>query len=377
MHNPFTISGLAVDDAFCDRDKELNELVSHAVNKANVVLFSPRRYGKTSLVKKVQSVLAGKNVVTLYVDFYGVDSVGTIVENIVSCFYRYCHLHDKAKWFLSSLRPSMKVDPTDGSTSFSIEPSEKRRGVDLLRNVLDEFGKVADSRKEGFHVVFDEFQEITEIPEARQVEGVMRSSIQAHNNVSYFFVGSRRRLLLAMFNEKKRAFFQSAINYPMAPLPEGETVAFIVDRFRAGGKKCPVEIARDIYKAVAGYPVYVQRISYATFEAAAGVKISSSDYNLGFMNAMDQQKEYYELLLAPLSIQQKKLLRAIAAEPTANLFTTRYMFDHDLGSYGGVQGSLKKLLGLDYIEKANDGYYRAVDPVFALWLAHRGSHGKY
>jgi uncharacterized protein len=368
MHNPFTISGLAVDESFCDRETELRELISHAHNKANVVLFSPRRYGKTSLVKKVQSALAEKNAVTLYIDFYGVDSVGTIIESIVSCFYKYCHFHEKTKWFLASLRPNIEMDPKDGSFSFSIEPAKKKGGIDLLRKVLEDFGKVAASHKKGFHVVFDEFQEITEIPEAKQVEGLMRSCMQTHSNISYFFVGSRRKLLLAMFNEKKRPFFQSAINYPLKPLPEEEAVDFIIDRFKAAGKKCPLDIAKDIYKAVGGYPVYIQRIPYNVFEISENVKITSGDYAQGFLKAIDQQKEYYESLLAPLSIQQKKLLRAISLEPTAALFTSEYMYNHDLGSYGGVQGALKNLLGLDYIEKDPDGQYHAVDPVFALWL---------
>ena len=371
MANPFTFSELAVDQAFCDREKELKELSSHAVNKANVVLYSPRRYGKTSLAKKVQADLAKKGVVTLYVDFFGVDSAGGIVEKVVSCFYTYCHLHKKTKWFFSSFRPVVTIDPRDGSPSFSIEPSEKRRGAELLREILEEFGNVTKAHKEGFHVVFDEFQELTEIPEARQIEGVMRSSIQTHSNVSYFFVGSRRRILLAMFNERKRPFFQSAVNYALGPLPEKQAVAFIIERFKAGGKKCAPDIAREIYRSVGGYPFYIQRIPYSIYEVSPGKTIGPDDYHRGFAKAMDEQKAYYESLLVPLSIQQKRLFTAISNEPTANPFSVRYMYNHNLGSYGGVQGAFKKLLDLDYVEKANDGRYFVVDPVFAKWHAQR------
>jgi uncharacterized protein len=272
------------------------------------------------------------------------------------------------------LRPTMKIDPKDGDVSFSIEAAEKRKGLDLLREILDEFGKVAESHKEGFHVVFDEFQELTELPESKQVEGVMRSCIQTHKNVSYFFVGSRRRLLLAMFNEKKRPFFQSAINYPLGPLPEKEAVSFIVERFKAAGKDCPAGIAKEIYNAVGGYPAYIQRIPYSVYEMAKGKKITSDDYVKGVHRAIEEQKMYYESMLAPLSIQQKKLFSAISDEPTATLFSVSYMFNHDLGSFGGVQGAFKKLLNLDYIEKRNDDRYYVVDPVFALWLAIKKSH---
>lgn len=367
MSNPFSFSELAVNEAFCNRDTELKQLTSHALNRANVVLYSPRRYGKTSLAKRVQADLAKKGVITLYMDFFGIDSVGDIVEQLVSCFYKYCHTHKKTKWFFGGLRPVMKVDPQDGGISFSIEPSEKRRGVDLLREVLEEFGKVSLTHKEGFHVVFDEFQELTEIPEARQIEGVMRSFIQTHSNVSYFFVGSRRRILLAIFNERKRPFFQSAINYALGPLPEEEAVGFIIDRFKSAGKKCPSEIAQDIYRSVSGYPFYIQRIPYSIYEVSTCNVIRPDDYARGFSKAMDEQKAYFESLLVPLSIQQKRLFTAISTEPTANPFSVNYMFNNNLGSYGGMQGAFKKLLNLDYIEKRDDGRYYVVDPVFAKW----------
>lgn len=367
MRNPFTFGELVADEAFCNREKELLELTSHALNKANVVLYSPRRYGKTSLARRVQANLAKRGVVTLYMDFFGVDSVGTIVEQIVSCFYKYCHIHKKTKWFLSSLRPTMRIDPQDGSASFFVEPSEKRRGVELLREVIDDFGTVASTHNEGFHIVFDEFQELTEIPEARQVEGVMRSSMQTHGNVSYFFVGSRRRILLAMFNEKKRPFFQSAINYALGPLPEEEAVGFMVERFAAAGKQCPPDIARRLYASIGGYPFYVQRIAYSMYEVSRENVIGPDDYRRGFARAMEEQKAYFESLLVPLSIQQKRLLSALSREPTANPFSVAYMFNHNLGSYGGVQGAFKKLLNLDYVEKGADGRYYVVDPVFARW----------
>jgi AAA+ ATPase superfamily predicted ATPase len=372
MKNPFTFSELATGEGFCNRETELEELSSHALNKANVVLYSPRRYGKTSLVKRVQADLAKKGVITLYMDFFGVDSVGDIVEQIVSSFYKYCHLHKKTKWFFSGLRPVMTIDPREGSPSFTIEPSDKRRGIDLLRETIEEFGKVTRAHKEGFHVVFDEFQELTEIPEARQIEGVMRSSVQTHSNVSYFFVGSRRRILLAMFNERKRPFFQSAVNYALGPLPEEQAAHFIVERFKAGGKKCPPDIARAIVTSVGGYPFYIQRIPYSMYEVSESNVVSPDDYRRGLARALEEQKAYYESLLMPLSIQQKRLLTAIASEPTANPFSVKYMFNHNLGSYGGIQGALKKLLNLDYVEKRADGRYFVVDPVFAKWQGQWG-----
>ncbi|MGQ9570783.1 MAG: hypothetical protein ACUVUQ_08085 [Thermodesulfovibrionales bacterium] len=98
--------------------------------------------------------------------------------------------------------------------------------------------------KKGFHVVIDEFQEVAELRESLQIEGIMRFHIQTHRNASYFFVGSRRRILSEIFNERKRPFYRSAINYPLCPLPLDESTNFIVEQFKRGGKTCPEEIAK-------------------------------------------------------------------------------------------------------------------------------------
>jgi uncharacterized protein len=66
MANPFYLQEIAVEAALCDRETELEELQSYAEAKANVLIFSPWRYGKTSLVKRVQSRLAEKGAVVVH-----------------------------------------------------------------------------------------------------------------------------------------------------------------------------------------------------------------------------------------------------------------------------------------------------------------------
>jgi uncharacterized protein len=106
MGNPFTLSELAVEEAFCDREKELKELSSHALNKANVVLYSPRRYGKTSLVKRVLENVAKEGVITLYMDFFGVDSVGGLSNRLCLAFISTAISIRKRNGFSPACAPS-------------------------------------------------------------------------------------------------------------------------------------------------------------------------------------------------------------------------------------------------------------------------------
>lgn len=376
MKNPFYLRALPIDAPFCDRTRELDELVSHSRNKANVVLVSPRRYGKTSLVRRVQERLQKEGVVTLYLDFMGVDSVEDLAGRVASRFYAYSYVEEtlfkKAIRFITSWRPVVRPDPEYG-VSISVERISQRKGLDLLSDTLESFGKFILESKRGIHIVFDEFQEIVDLPQSIQIEGILRSHIQTHSNASYFFVGSRRRILNDMFNMRKRPFYRSSINYPLAPLPLEEGTHFIIEQFRQGGKSCPETIAQKIYEKTEGYPYYIQRMPYAIFEASRK-KITEDDYNRGFQKMLEEEAVIFEAMVQGLSIQQIRLISALAQEPTGKPYSVNYMASYGLGSIGGVQGAMKRLLELDYIEKRNNTL-RIVDPVFGIWLSRLKASG--
>ncbi|HAM50105.1 MAG TPA: ATP-binding protein [Nitrospiraceae bacterium] len=371
MQNPFHFRELPVEAPFCNRQVEIKELLSHASNAANVVLFSPRRYGKTSLVKKVQQQLSKKKLAAIYMDFFGIDSVDDMSARLASRVFSFCHgnepLFKKAIGFLSVWRPVLRPDPEYG-ISLTVEPTARKKGVELLEDTLSGLGRFIKDYRRGCHIVFDEFQEIVELRESLQVEGIMRSHIQTHANASYFFVGSRRRILNDIFNEKKRPFYRSAINYPLPPLPSEEAAEFILEQFRRSGKVCPQAIATRIVEAVRGYPYYIQRIPYSVFEIS-GKRITEEDYTKGFRKALEGERPVYEALLQSLSLQQIKIISALADQVTESPYSAEYMARHGLGSVGGLQGALKKLMELDYIEQ-DRGVFQVVDPVFGIWLRH-------
>ncbi len=371
MQNPFYFRVLPTTAPFCNREDELNQLVSHALNRANVVIFSPRRYGKTSLVMRVQEQLKEKGVATVYVDFFGVDSMEDMAARMASHLYSYCHkdesLFKKAISFLLSWRPVLRPDSEYG-ISITVEPADQKKGIDLLNSTIDGFGKFIQGYKKGVHIVFDEFQEIADLRESLQIEGALRSHIQTHSGASYFFVGSRRRLLHEIFNSKKRPFYRSSINFPLGPLPFQEAIHFIVEQFRRGRKSCPEEIAKKVLERIGGYPYYVQRVPYSIFEVCGDV-VTEEDYFKGFKRVIEEESVVFEAMVQGLSLVQIKVISALSQEPTEKPYSVNYMARHGLGSVGGVQGAVKRLLEMDYIEK-RDKLFLVVDPVFGIWLRH-------
>lgn len=370
LRNPFIISVIPPGAPFCNRTHELQQLVSYAAAGTNVVIFSPRRFGKTSLVKRVQSILTAKGMLTLYVDFFGIISIDDVAGKIAKSVYTFIGRNEplmkKAIRILSTFRPVFK--PTEeGSFTVSIEStSPNLHGIDLLDKTISDLGVFIDRiGPEKIHIAFDEFQEITELRDKR-LEGTFRSHIQFHQS-SYFFIGSRRHILLGMFSEKKRPFYQSAQLYEIKRLPHEELVEYLMDQFKIAGKKCPAKNAEKISALSWQYPYYAQKLALNVYEVSGKV-VYGKDVTRALEIMIDNETYFYQATLQALAPRQIALLRALAVESIKIILSNRYINRHDLGSIGGVQAALKKLSQMDLIEKDIQGCYQVVDPIFRIWL---------
>ena len=370
MSNPFYLQELPVDAPFCNRGEELKELQSYAEAKANIVLFSPRRYGKTSLVRRVQKRLSNKGAITIFVDFFGIASVDDVAARLAKAVFMVTHqkepLWKTALRTIKSFRPVLKPDAESGM-SFSVEPSSaEKSGLGLLEETMSSLGEFISAADALVHVALDEFQEIEVLKEARQIEGTMRTNMQ-QSQASYFFIGSRRRILLGIFNERQRPFFQSAINYPLKSLPPEDLAQFIAEQFRENKKKCSERLAGSLASLAEYHPYYAQKLSFFVYELSNVV--TEETINRGTEKLLMSEKPVFEAVIQGLSPHQRLLLQALARDPTQKLLANTYIRKHRLGSVGGIQHSTRKLEGLDLIERNEEsGYWRLVDPIFAIWM---------
>lgn len=371
MRNPFTLKAIPPGAPFCNRDEERSDLYRHALNQANVVVFSPRRYGKTSLVKKVQWDLQQKGFLTFYADFFMVSTVKDIAERLAKSVYSVLHqkqsLLKKGMRYLKTFktfRPVLKPSAENGLT-LTVEPSSYAgSGMDLLDNVLEELGLFIRKESSKVHIVLDEFQEIMELKRT-PVEGLLRKHTQEHA-CSYFFVGSRRRLLLDIFNQRKRPFYQSALMYPIEPLPHDQLSSFLIEQFNRAGKKCSLEMAGRISERIFQYPYYAQLLAYNVFEVSGRV-VEDKDIEAGLERLIASERYGYEAIVQGLTAPQIALLRALASSPDSKILSNDFLRRYNL-TVGGIQNAQKKLVQLDLIEK-NQDVWRVVDPVFASWLS--------
>jgi len=374
MRNPFTLQ-LATNEDFCNRTKEISDLLNYAKNGQNVVLLSPRRMGKSSLTLRVLKELKQEGYLTVYIDLLPVSSekefITKLATNIAKEIGRDVSdktMRQRFEGLFKKLTPVLEIKPDGTSLSIKFDPDAKVNV--LLEDLLNGVSIFLKKRKIKACFVFDEFQEITELPESKNIEGTLRSYIQSEKEISFFFVGSRRRILQDMFTNAKRPFYKSAFIYELKRISEEDFVSYIMKKFNESGKECNKAAASKIYNIAEGFPYYVQKLSLIAWditEKECDIDTVSEAYKI----LLKDETYGYENILSGLTLIQRSVLRAISLEPTSSVFTTEYLKKYSI-SLGGLQKALKALLSKDIVEKDEEGIYKVVDPVFRSWFIETG-----
>lgn len=373
MTNPFYIKELPIGGPFCNRVTEMKELEEFARSRNNVIIHSPRRFGKTSLVKRVQHNLAADGAVTIFADFFGVGSVEDVAARMAEAVFRVTRetepLWKKALRAISSFRPVLKPS-SDSDIEITVEMSGGAVGIPLLKNTMEELGQFIKDNDTMVHIALDEFQEIVTLHDSLKIEATMRTEIQ-RQEASYFFVGSQRRILNAMFSEEQRPFFRSAFDYRLKPIPEVEFAEFLQKQFKDNGIECDFTWCLFLVKQTGSFPYYTQKLAYFTYENSriAGT-VSGPEITEATHDMLSNENAAFEASLQGIPSQQRLFLRALAKEPTKQPFSKTFARKHNLGSLSALQNALKQLQFIDLIEQDEEEYWKIVDPVFRLWLLY-------
>lgn len=372
MSNPFKFGSAVTGEQYYDRTLDGEKLYSTiAGGSSNIVLYAPRRYGKTSLVKKVIEKWAADGFTCLYFDMMKIDSVESFCEKYASAVYAAESAAEKIMRLigsgLSSLRPKFTVDD-NGKPTVELDFTARRFSVNDLEEVLDLPEKVAGGKR-AFVVIFDEFQEIATWAGKIPMEGVFRGCIQHHNSVRYVFLGSKTHMLQRMFSDHARPFYNSARILQLDKPPIEESRRFVSERFASVDIVIGKEALDKVLELSQNIPYYVQALSSEVYEnvmAKSGKKISLEDVDDAADSLVDMKREQYEIILEDLSGAQRRLLSALAASPT-DCFEEEYRRKFGLGQSSTVHGALLKLVAKGYVERLKAVYFVG-DPFFARYL---------
>ena len=370
--NPFRYGRAVSGDQYYDRLAVGESLYrTIAGGAANVVLYAPRRYGKTSLVKNVIDKWSEDGFTCLYFDMMKMDSVERFCEKYAAAVYAAEKGVDRVvRTFgelLSRLRPKFTVGE-DGSPSIELDVASRKFTPSDLEDILNLPEKVAKGKRT-FVVVFDEFQEIAGLSQSLPMEGVFHGCIQHHESVRYVFLGSKTHLLKRMFSEHSRPFYNSARIMHLEKPPEDESRKFVTDRFSSAGVRIGAEEVDKVLSLSQNIPYFIQALSSEVFEsviARGGRSVRPDDILAAADSLTEMKREQYETVVGELSSAQRSLLSALAASPT-NRFDEAYRRKYGIGPSSTVHGALEKLVDKGHVEKTAHGYFVG-DPFFARYL---------
>jgi AAA+ ATPase superfamily predicted ATPase len=372
--NPFSYGTVVRGDFFYDHKEEGDRIVSTLSNGNNMVLFAPRRYGKTSLVFWVIDQLEALGFTCVYFDFLPVYSIETFVSLYINAIEKKQNNLQRLVQVITnavkSIRPKLTFDSV-GNPEFSVDFTESQVSIQTLSDVLDLPEKLGQSGKKTI-VIFDEFQEITKLNKYG-FESLLRSKIQQQQQVNYMFLGSRTHLLSDMFNNKNRAFYNSASHMQLGMLPHTDTIAYLKTKFSLSGIKIELTEALYLIEQAGDIPYYIQLLAAEIWQylITAQTMVTSEIIDTCARQIITLKQDYYHELFDRQSVMQKKLLIALIHSGD-NIFSAQYTKQYRLSAASTTQKSVLVLMDSGIIDKTDNSYFIS-DPFFKRFLQNYAS----
>ena len=368
MQNPFAYSNYVTGESFCNRTKEISELLKHIKASQNVLLYSHRRHGKSSLIQEVFNKITTEkmNIDTMHVELYG-----TISEKdfITRTFHALNQLESNLDKLLKSvtravksIRLNLSIDSTTGNTTVS--PSfEGANAKVLLEELMNLLYKYSQKRK--LVIAFDEFQEVARYTE-ETFEKRLRSFIQKHATICYIFSGSQQHLITEMFNSSSRAFYKMAESFPLGRIATKDYIPWVKNLFRKKNVHLPDKLIEEIISRFENHPMYIQNFLFHLWEESIKKDISLETINKIESSIIAKKDLEYTTIWETLTINQKKTLKLILLHDGINLYNADSLQSVNLKTGSLVTKALSTLKTKEIIAK--NGNYQIQDVVFKKWL---------
>ena len=375
--NPFTFGDLALDDAFTDRQRELRELVADMRNGQNVLVYAPRRYGKSSLVlRAAQDAKRGRALVA-YCDLMKTPTKERLAAALARTIYADVaspveHALERAGDLFRGLRirPSIEVDPADATLRFAFQPGRRHGDIDeTIERLLELPGELAAERKRRVVIVFDEFQEILALD--RRFPNLLRAVFQAQPDVSHVYLGSKRHLLERIFDDRNEPFWRSARQLEIGPIQPAQFARFLRARFDASGKAIAAAAVTRLLDVTGGHPYATQELAYFTWEQTRpGAEAGVGEVEEALVQVLRSEHNHFVQLWDEAPRPQRLVMLALADEPERSVYSAAYRERHDLPPTPTLQTALAGLTRKEIVGRDDAGAYRLVEPFLAEWLRY-------
>jgi len=374
LTNPFRFGALALDDAFTDREREIDELTADMRNGQDVVLFAPRRYGKSSLIWRVAQRLVAEDVLVAQVDLMRAPTKEKLAEQLARTIHeeiasRLFRARERVRVFAGlRIKPTVTVDPDDGSLSFGFDARADRQDIDAtLEGLLALPGRLAGERDRRVALVLDEFQEVVDIDPG--LPKLMRSVFQEQPEVAHVYLGSRRHMMERIFNDENEPFWRSAKQMELGAIPAALFERYAVGQFSSTGKTLDADACARLLGLTGGHPYATQEALYFLWEQTpAGETAEGARLQLALEALLRSEHAHFGLLWSRAAGAQRVVLQALAAEQPGRPLGGDYQRRHALPVTPTVQTALGALSAVELIRRVGRGEYVIAEPFLAEWI---------
>lgn len=369
--NPFHFGSPVSDRYFCDRGREVGDLVSFMRGGVHVFVVGPRRYGKTSVVKQAMERFVGDGGRAGYAELIrcttelevATEILGAVLNGVLA-------RRRRVRGWLEEVLRHLRVSPTvsvasDGNVSLSFEP---HLGTRTWQQVLDDsLAIVRDASREGpVALALDEVQQVASIG-PRGMGGTLKHMADHLPGVSLVLSGSHQSVMDTLTKGRSAPLYGMGERMAIDPIPQEEMVAYLRRRARAGDKVLDRATAGAMYERASAVPNFVQQIAFAAYEHAPGDRMDGASVDAGFAAIVARQSSDFAERFEVLADSQKRVLLALAAEPAQRVFTKAFMESVQVANPNAVRKALDVLSRLELVERRG-GRYEVANPFLAAWL---------
>lgn len=366
--NPFLITGYNSPEYFCDREKETKRLIESLSNHRNITLFSRRRIGKTALIRHTFNQLRkGGKIILIYIDIYATSDQKEFTEifanAVINAFDSGLgRMTEKLKNLIRSLRPTITYDQFTGNPVFSFTWETDKHVETTLENMFT----FLNNQKKEVIIALDEFQQISEYPQ-KNMDAILRTNLQKSSNITCIFSGSQDHLLISMFKDKSKPFYQSGELFHLEKIDSKDYEKFIAYHFKKGNKELDKPDIELILSLSENHTFFVQYLCNRLYSTDVNIINQQVIYNT-LLAILKENETFYFNYKNLLTANQWNLLSAIAKENGIKQITSKdFIKKYDLNTPSSIKTALDVLLknGLVYFDSNN---YVIEDVFFKIWL---------
>ena len=368
--NPFIVTGKIEPEYFCDRVTESARLVKSITNGNNLVIISPRRMGKTGLIRFCyDKPEISKEYYTFFIDILHTSSLREftyllgreIYETLLPRSRKMANLFIQT---IKSISGKFGFDPISGTPTFNVELGD----IDRPEYTLEEIFRYLANADKPCIVAIDEFQQIAKYPE-KNIEALLRTHIQKLRNSNFIFAGSERHMMQEMFTSAARPFYHSADMLELKAIVPEIYIPFIVGHFEKRNRHIATENIEKVYHLFKGHTYYIQKTFNEAFaDTPEEEECTLETIQAAIDNMIAANDTIFREILSNIPEKQKELLYAIAKDGKAERITSsEFIKRHSLTSASSVQSASKKLLDKDIITEINKAF-SVTDKLFAMWI---------